>query len=231
MKKLSLYLFFLSFSFSAAAQECSKMYDYFKEGVQLEYTNYDKKGKVSSTNTQKITRLENSADTLIAIIDMSGVDEKGKETFKNSSFPLKCYKGTIYMDLRSLVPPQQNSKQSADMQIEISGSDLMFPPDMKTGQALPDAEMGIKMSLGSLNLMNTKYYIKNRKVEGEETITVPAGTYKCMKISYDFEYKLMGTRTIHTMYWYSPSVGMVRSISYDKKGNEDSKTELTKFVK
>jgi len=230
MKKTSLYLALLALPFVSAAQDCAKMYGFLGKNVQMEYTHYDKKGKVSMVNTQKVVQLENRKDTLVATLDVRSVNEKGKELY-NNTLPMKCYAGTVYMDLRSMVPPQQNTKQSGDVQIEISGSDLVFPPAMKAGQSLPDAEMGMIMRLGTLQMMNTRYYIKNRKVEGEESVTTPAGTYKALKISYDFGYKFMGTHNLHTLYWYAPEVGMIKSVSYDKKGNEDSRIELTKFVK
>lgn len=230
MKKITFYSLFLAISFTASAQDCATMYDYFKEGVKLEYTNYNKKGKVQSVNTHHVTDISNHADTLIATIAVSGVDEKGKHMFDNA-FPMKCYAGTVFMDMRSVMPPMQNDQKSPDMQIEINGTDQMFPGDMKVGQSLPDAEMETTMRMGGLQLMNKKYYIKNRKVEAEETLTTSAGTYKCLKISYDFEFKLMGTRTTHTEYWYSPAVGMVKTISYNKKGKEEGRTELTKVLK
>ena len=230
MKNKLLYLLLMAFPFVATAQECSKMYGFLKTGTQLEYTYYNKKGKVESVNTQKVTRIENRKDTVVSTFDVTSVNEKGKELYRNT-FPIKCYAGTVFMDMRSITPSQQNAGQSADMQMEISGSDLVFPPDMKSGQTLPDAEMGIIMRLGSLQVMNVRYFVKNRKVEGEETITTAAGTYKCLKISYDMEYKFMGTHNIHTLYWYAPEAGMVKSVSYDKKGNEEGRIELTKFGK
>lgn len=227
-------LFFIAFLFLGVmpgiAQECAGMYDYFKEGVQLEYTHYDKKGKIESVNTQHVTRIENRRDTLVATFEVTSVDDKGKEVFRNT-FPIKCHEGTVYMDMRGVVPPQQNQEGAPDMKIEVRGTDQTFPPDMKPGQILPDAEMEITVRMGDIQLMTTKYTIKNRKVEAAEAITTVAGTYKCLKISYDFEYKLMGTRSIHTLYWYSQAVGMVKSVSYDKKGNEESWIELTKFVR
>ena len=206
------------------------MYDYFQEGVTLEYTHYNKKGKVEMVNTQKVTGISHVADTLVATITTKMVNEKGKEMYQGG-FPMKCHAGTIYMDMRSMAPPQQASGQSDDMKVQIRSTDQVYPADMKVGQSLPDAEMEMTMSLGALQIMSTQYFIKNRKVEAEESVTTAAGTYKCLKISYDFEYKLMGTRTNHTVQWYAGSVGMVKSISYDKKGEEESRMELSKFVK
>ncbi len=227
MKKLSLCLLLSTFSIAVGAQECAEMFDYLKVGVTLEYSNFNKKGKLESVNTQNVTQVGHSGDTLVATFAMTTTNEKGKELFK-STFPMKCHAGTVFMDMSSMVPQQQNSP---DMQVAVTSTDQVFPANMKVGQTLPDAEMDMKMSMGGLQLMNTHYSMKNRKVEAEETITTAAGTYKCLKISYDFEFKLMGTRTNHTEYWYSPSVGMVKSINYDKKGNEESRMELTKVVK
>lgn len=224
------WLLLLTIPFAAGGQDCATMYDYFKEGVTLEYTHYDKKGKIESVAAQQVTKIDKSADTLIATFALASVDDKGKEVYQ-STFPMKCHAGIVYVDMRAVVPPQQNSSQSPDLQIEVSGTDLTFPPDLKPGQALPDAEMEMTIRMGSIKVMNTKYYVKNRKVEAEEEVTTTAGTYKCMKISYDFEYKLMGTRTVHVLYWYAPAVGMVKSVSYDKKGNVESRMELTKFAK
>ncbi len=230
MKKLSLYILLFTFSFPATAQECAEMFDYLKVGTTLEYSNFNKKGKLESINTQKVTQVGHSSDTLVATFAMTSTNEKGKEIFKNT-FPMKCHAGTVFMDMSAMVPQQQNAQNSPDMQVAITSTDQVFPANMKVGQALPDAEMDMKMSMGGLQLMNTHYSMKNRKVEAQETVTTAAGTYKCLKISYDFEYKLLGTRTTHTEYWYSPSVGMVKSINYDKKGSEESRMELTKVVR
>lgn len=230
MIKTIFQLLMLVLPFGLYAQDCSDMFSYLREGVTFEYTNYDKKGKVESVGTQKVAGVEERNDTLIANINFSMVDKKGKEAYTNS-FPLKCYDKVFYVDMRSVIPQQSNQNQSPDMQIEVNGDDLTFPPDMKPGQTLPDGEMEMKMSMGAIRLMSVKYATKNRKVEARETITTPAGTFDCVRISYDFEYQLMGTRTEHIEYWYDGSVGMVKSVTYDKRGEEKSRTELTRLEK
>ncbi len=227
MKKLSLYLLFCALPCATSAQDCAEMFDYLKPGVTLEYTNFNKKGKLESVNTQKVTHVGRLGDTLVATFAMTVANEKGKELL-NNTFPMKCHAGTVFMDMRSIVPQQPSSP---DMSMEISSTDQVFPANMKVGQTLPDAEMDMKVSMGGLQLMNTHYTMKNRKVEAEETVTTTAGTYKCLKISYDFEFKLLGVRSYHTEYWYSRQVGMVRSVNYDKKGNEETRMELTKVTK
>ena len=227
MNRFSFLWLLLLLPLTAFAQDCATMYDFFQEGVKLEYTSYNKKDKIQAVRTQEVVSISNHGDTLIASITMTAVDKKGKNPYQDT-FPMKCYKGSIYMDMRSIIPPTQNRQQTADVQISVSGTDQMFPGDMRVGQTLPDAEMEMSMELGALQLMNSKYFVKNRKVESQESLTTSAGTYTCYKISYDFEYKLLGTRKNHIEYWYSPKVGMVKSVTYDGKGNMDGWEELTK---
>lgn len=210
-----------------AAQDCATMYAYFKEGVTLEYTNYNKKDKVDGVLTHRVSSIEEKSDTLIAAINLTTTDAKGKQV-SELSYPMKCFQGVIYVDMRSMIPQQPGGQQSPQVDVEMKGTDLTYPPDMKPGQILPDAEMEMTMRMGGLQLMSNRYQIKNRKVEAEESVTTAAGTYACLKISYDFEYKLMGTRTMRTEFWYAPEVGMVKSVNYDRKGNVESRSELTK---
>ncbi len=230
MLRLTIFLTLGSLLFARplSAQNCSEMFDFFREGVLIEYTHYDKKGKPETISTHRIKRIERSRDTLIAHSDITVSRAKdGKETY-SYSVPIKCHEGVLFMSMRGMVPTGDMG-QSPDVQVEISGGDLAFPKNLKVGQTLPDSEMEIAMRMGSMQLMKNRYVIKDRKVEGEETITTPAGTYKCHKISYNFEYQLLGTRTSRSEVWYAPSVGTVRSISYDSKGKEDGRMELTKF--
>ncbi|MCC6413765.1 MAG: hypothetical protein IT270_19105 [Saprospiraceae bacterium] len=215
----------------AQTQDCKSGFEIFKTGVTLEYTSFDKNDKVSTVMTQNVMSVETVDDTLIAKVDAKGVDAKGKDMFV-SKFPIKCHKGTLYFDMRSMVPGVPTSTdQSQDMQMEISGDALLYPNDMKPGQTLPDGSIEMKMSMNGMKLYNSRYFITNRKVEGRESITTTAGTFDCIKLSYDMEYKFMGSRTSHNEIWYSEKLGMVKSIGYDKKGKVESTMLLTKFLK
>jgi hypothetical protein len=213
-----------------AQTNCSELYDYFKKGLKLEYTSYDAKGKVESVNNQEVLDVTTNADTVIALIQANITDKKGEQAF-SGTFPIKCFEGVLYFDMQSMIPPQQGTgAEGSEMALEIKSTDMIFPADMQVGMSLPDCDMEMKMSMGSIAIMNTRYHIKNRKVEGRETITTTAGAFDCLKISYDIEYNLLGKRTDHVEYWYAKSKGlMIRTISTDSKGKERSRTELTKL--
>jgi hypothetical protein len=205
---------------------CSDLYAYLKKGVKLEYASYDAKNKLESVFSQEVLDVQSKADTVVALISSTGADEKGKPLYANT-YPVKCHAGVLYFDMQSLVPAAQ---QQGDMAMEIRGNDMIFPAEMQVGQALPDCDMEMKMTMNGMTILNTKYAIKNRKVEASEPVTTAAGTFDCFKISYDFEYALLGKRTDHVEYWYAKSKGlMIKTVSTDSKGKQKSRMELTKM--
>lgn len=60
--------------------------------------------------------------------------------------------------------------------------------------------------------------IINRKVEGTEEITTPAGTFSCVKISYDVVVKSIMKISSKVIDWYAKDVGVVRSENYRSNG-------------
>ena len=230
MNAFSLAFSFLMLSvFSLKAQMCSEMLEYYKINVELEYISYDKKDKVGSRMNCKTLRTETQNDTAIVWLNIRVYDNKNNET-SQSDMPLKCYNDMLIMDMRSVMPAMPaNAQGSSDVRIEIKGDDMAFPPDAKAGQTLPDAEMEMTTYMGTMRLLSNKYAVRNRKVEGNERVTTPAGDFDCVKYSYDFEYNFLGKRTSRTEYWLKPGLGMVKTISYDKKGAVESRMELTKI--
>ena len=79
--------------------------------------------------------------------------------------------------------------------------------------------------------MTMKFDIKNRKVEKKESITTPAGTFVCYKVTYDMDMKVLMRRSMKTAEWLAPGVGVVKTETYNQKGELEGYTELTKFVK
>ena len=68
--------------------------------------------------------------------------------------------------------------------------------------------------------------ITNRKIEGKETITTPAGSYDCFKMTYDIESKTVMTVKMKGIDWFAENVGTVRSESLDKNGKLQGYTVL-----
>jgi hypothetical protein len=127
-----------------------------------------------------------------------------------------------------------------DVQIVFEGDQLTIPSDLKAGQSLKDLNFVVKIVSDNPAMKamatNTNVSIKNRKVVGKEKITTAAGTYDCFKMTYDSEstVSIMGmkrTMNSSSVEYLSEGAGMVKSESYDEKGNLNSYVELSSFKK
>jgi hypothetical protein len=232
MKNLSIFLFFFALPVFAHAQDCALISNYYKVGAQLEFTDYGRDGKVKGMRKQQVVQMVNIHDTLYTMLFTTYINKKGKET-DQYTIPLKCHGGNFFIDMHTVVPPQKQMESSSDpdVKIKIISTDQVFPNKMKAGQSLADAALEIKTWMNGIQIIDTKWHMKNRKVEKEESVTTTAGTYDCLKITCDFEYNLLGTHSMACAYWYAPGLGYVKSVSYDKKGNELTRSELTKYTK
>ena len=215
---------------SAFAQDCAATYGVLKAGTRLEYTNFNKKGEADLIIKQLCKQVESRGDTLVAEMAAQGTDAKGKETFARS-FSLKCLAGIMYMNMQSLLPTQAGGSPNPGLEMEMEGGDLAYPADMQPGQTLSDAEMTVKTSTGGFQLMKMRYLIGNRRVVGAEQVTTKAGTFDCLKITYDLEMNLLGRKTYQGAQWVAKNVGMVKTENYDKKGAVESSMQLTAFQK
>lgn len=228
MKSQALLLLAFLLAVAVQAQDCSIFYP-FKEGVTLEYTNYNKKGKVEGSTTSTVTTVEASGDAALAKINTVIRDEKGKEQF-SGAYDVRCDNGTIIMDASNMVNPAMQ-QSLANMEVSIEGTELALPSTLTVGQELPDASTTIKAGSNGVTIINMTVNVTNRKVLSREELTTPAGTFNCYKITQDTDVKMMIAKTMTSIDYYAEGVGMVRSETYDKKGNLEGYTELTKFEK
>ncbi|MBE2206244.1 MAG: hypothetical protein IAE84_01600, partial [Saprospiraceae bacterium] len=82
---------------------------------------------------------------------------------------------------------------------------------------------------GGVTIMTLRFDITDRKVVAKETITVPAGTFDCYKITYTFTTKTILSKAFSVTSWHNEKAGVVRSETYDKKGVLESRSELSKL--
>jgi len=223
--------FFFAFTATSPAQDnlCESGYMPFKEGLSYELTNYNKKGKMLSANRNKVTSLTSTGEGLKAVVETETLDKKG-ETMSKGSFGMECKGGAIYIDMSSMLDPHTMAGFST-MEAEISGDALQIPSDLAAGQTLPDGTMEMKVNTGGLRMMTIRLAITDRKAEAEETLTTPAGSFDCIKISQNTEMKMVIKMKYKTLSWYAMGVGIVRTENYNSKGKLMSYSELTKFEK
>ncbi|MEP2239620.1 MAG: hypothetical protein ABJI22_14730 [Maribacter sp.] len=227
--KLLITLLFLTGIFSLSAQDnCSKFYP-MNEGVSMEYTNYNKKGKVEGVSSYKVVEANHTGDTTTANMFINLKDNKGKEVY-NTNYSLSCSNNTVTLDYESLLPTEM-MEQYGDMDIEISGNDIEIPNNLSVGQNLNDANVAMKISMSGIN-MNMTVDMTNRKVEKKESVTTTAGTFDCFVLYSENRSKMMMVNQVYpSRVWLSESVGMVKQETYKKNGDVMSSTLLTALSK
>ncbi|WP_160114684.1 hypothetical protein [Aquimarina sp. AU474] len=227
LQKITLSIVFLGITLSSQAQQCNAV-PFMKKGAILEYTDYNKKGKAQNTTKHETLSISGSNDVLEAVIKATVTDLKKKDPF-STEYKANCNKGLFSIDmLRFFSLDQLAQHDKSNISLKLDGDVLEFPGGMKPGDALNDGTLSIKVNSDSFTLVTLTFKVFNREIVGEESITTPAGTYKCQKVTFDFESKF-GILNIKGkgVEWYYNDAVVVRSESYNKKGKMIAYHELT----
>ncbi len=211
----------LLLSFGAFAQDCAGYYPV-KEGAVLAYRNSDDKGKVTATTKQTILRKKATAKGFDYTVKSEVWDAKDK-LVSEADLTMRCESGVFYMDMKNFMDTKSMGDMK-DVQVEFSGVDLELPAKLTVGQSLPDASMTMVMGIIKMTVN-----ITNRKVAAAESITVPAGTFDCLKITYDMETKALFKMKASAAQWLAKGPGVVKTETYDKKGKVSSSQVLTEY--
>ncbi|KAB5489542.1 MULTISPECIES: hypothetical protein [Flagellimonas] len=211
---------------TVAQSSCSQYYP-LVEGTSLQYTNYDKKGKEEGQMDYKVTNVNESGDTVSATMVMEISDQKGN-TF-SSDYDITCDGNVVRIDFKSLMNEQMLS-QMGEMEMDITGTDVELPNNLSVGQELPDSNVNVKMKMGGVMNMNMDVETINRKVEKQESVTTPAGTFDCYVIYSETRTKMMmSNQTMPSRVWLAEGVGMVKQESYNKSGKLMGSSVLTQL--
>lgn len=132
------------------------------------------------------------------------------------------------MDMRKFLP-QEQQKAFDSYELKFDTENLELPSKLSAGQVLKNGYVTMT-AVGSPIPMKMTVHITDRKVEGKETVTTPAGTFECWKISSKSNTQMqMGVNmnlNFSSAEWIAEKAGMIKSESYDKNGNLASYTLL-----
>ena len=228
MNRQWLLLIALLFAGNLFAQNECKLFFPYEEGVAFEITHYDKKDRLSSVTYNEVDVIEETDQGLeIQMINVLK-DDKGDEV-SSGTYRMYCENGTIRTDVSSMLDPALTESVSS-MEVEISGDGLLFPASLEVGAKLPDGFTEIVASSNGMRLMTLTFQVSDRKVEAKESITTPAGTFDCYRLSQQIETKVAFVKkSYRTVEWYAEGYGMVRQEMYDKKDKLEGYSELTMF--
>ncbi|WP_141675506.1 TapB family protein [Formosa haliotis] len=213
------------------AQSCDGYYPTTK-GVEYEHTRYDKKDRVEAKKYNIIKDIQKEGGKTVVVVHTVTEDSKGKETI-NTDYNMYCENGNIKVDLKTLLKERISASltnTNSDAETEVNGTNIVMPNNLKVGDELPNSDIHMDIMAGTTKMgFGAKTF--NRKVVGEETITVPAGTFDCMVLTENTEIKMLITKKGTSKLWMAKGVGLVKLEEYNKKGDLVGREVLTVYKK
>jgi hypothetical protein len=202
-----------------------------KVGTVLVYKSFDKKNKQTNTMKYTITNLKKSGDNMDITYLCESTDPKDKLIFKEE-ITIHKIGDKLYFDMSNFINKAAFQKDGAiPAEVEVTGNNMEIPSNPSPGNTLPDANIMMAMKMGIIT-MKMSAEVTNRKVESIEDITVTGGTFSCYKLTSDVNTSGFGFKMkVKSAEWYARGIGIVKSESYDKNGNLQSRTELVEVRK
>ncbi|MFZ4547258.1 MAG: hypothetical protein ACOYN4_07480 [Bacteroidales bacterium] len=225
-RKILISLMFVAmFTGIVKAQDCG--YFTMSKGNVFGYQNLDAKGKVSgTTKTTCIDVVKVGASTNFKV--KSEYTDPKNSTPSSHEYTMRCEDGRFYMDMQSFMDPK-SMESFKGMEVSVDSKDMMYPSVLSAGQSLPEASITISAGSGGMSIMNMVVNVTNRKVVGNELVTVPAGTFECYKLTYDVETKVMFKINTAVVEYINMGVGTVKTETFDKKGKLAATTVLSEL--
>jgi len=224
MKKLIMAIFVITIGTGVYAQ--NNLFAS-KAGMTLTYANNDAKGNTGSYSVLTVKDVKGSGKNMTITYGMTSLD-KNRKPPKNSSgettYQVVIKDGVVIMDINQMIPAEMRE----GVKIDVKGTPMELPSNLQPGQALKPSEITISMDLGIMKMNSVV------KTEGKclaiEDVKVPAGTFKCHKISQKTTTTAMNTNTVQTtISWYAPNIGTVKTETYDEKDKLTSGSVLAEL--
>jgi hypothetical protein len=199
----------------ATAQNC-KNYLLLQNNKRVEMTVYNRKGKEDGKQVWMISNVKNAGKTTTATINTEFFSGKGKSINKSTS-QVQCNGGSLQMSMKLMMGEAQ-LKQMNNATAKASGEFIDYPANIKEGDNLPDGNMQIDYTMEGGMTASIEISVTGRSVGGKESITSPAGTWECYKITSNQKIisKVAGIGIpikMEVTEWYAPGVGVIKTES------------------
>lgn len=215
----------LVFGLQSTAQ-CNPYFN-MKDGASWEMTSYNGKGKAQGKSKYEVVSFNETSNGYESVLKLSVYDENDKKSFE-SELGISCADQMMQFDMKQFMAPGSLEAMKS-MEMEITGDNLEYPPSLSVGDVLKPSKMNIQA--GSANIpvkINISVEIVDRKVEAYESVTTPAGTFDCYKISSTIKTKTIMKMEAKSVEWVAEGQGVVKTESYSKKGKLIGYSLLTK---
>lgn len=226
MKQLFLMAIIAILSGHVNSQNC-EVYIPFEEGTELSFTSYNAKGKAIGEHRQTLISKTEEAGATVFVIRQENLSDKKAQPI---DLKYRCEGDRFVIDMKSFL--DQKQQETKDMQMDITFESIDIPFGAKPGTKLKDGNVIMKVVSDSPINISTKVYITNRKVEAVETVTTPAGTFECLKISQTITTDMgLVKMTVNSVDWLAKNVGSVKSETYNKQNKLMGSQVLTSIKK
>ncbi len=190
-----------------------------KEKIKYQFDHFDKKDKLTLRTTQTLRNVSGTGNSMKATMVQDIIDVKKDKVISTSESEWTCDGGTLHFAI-------------TNMTMDITGDKMDIPSHLEVGQSFKDLTYNIKMGMSGMTIMNRTFTVKDRKVEGKEKVTTPAGTFDCFKMTYTTTSQGgIGAGTMKSISWYAKDTGMVKTETYSEKGSLMNRQVLSKIEK
>jgi hypothetical protein len=208
MKRLIMTLFVIAIGAGLYAQN-----NFFpsKAGIQLTYADNDAGGNVQGYSTIIIKDVKGSGRNMTITYGLKVLD-KNRKPLTNApgemTYQVVIKDNVAVMDINRMIPQ--------GVKAVVTGTPIELPNNLQPGQSLKASEATLTVDLGIMKMVTVV------KIEGKclavEDVRVPAGTFKCHKVTQKYTSTAMNITTVETtISWYAPNIGTVKSETYDDK--------------
>lgn len=218
-------------SLRVTSQDCGVYFPVIK-GIVYEMQQFDNKDKLTGTNTYSVTSVDTDASgKLVATIHSHWKGKSEKDTV-STNISYRCEDGKTYLEMKNFAP---SGEQFKDMEIKTDASTMEIPVSLSVGMELPDASGTMSFYSNGTLFSTIKTTFTERKVASQESVTTPAGTFQCYKVTYNVssESTTMGfkmTTNSKSVEYYSTGTGMVKSEFYNKNDKLEGYSVLSKIT-
>jgi len=224
--KIFFFLAIIATAVVAKAQDCKQFFPT-EVGKKIEVTEYDKKSKETSKTVRTVTDYQTTGSNATVSFKDVYYNLPVDTVAATREYTIKCEDGVFYAD-PMVYTKNESTAQYEGFETKVETENVTIPTNAKAGDVLPDGKVVATIVTPGMPITIT-VNLTNRKVEPNEKITTPAGTFDCMKITYDFSMKMLLTFRGKAAQWYADGIGLIKTENYNKKGKLTSFSQVTKI--
>lgn len=207
-------MIFLPFVFllTGKSQDCPFYFPVKPETI-LEYHLVDARGRLITTTTKKVISSGAITGGYLVKVHKQVFDNSGNMIDEDVT-DIKCKGDEFFVDM-SCYFHNLNLAQFNDKEILIESDTLTIPSNPQPGLLPSFVTSRISILEDGIPLNHFVVNVYYRIVEGYEDVTTPAGTFHCLKISYEVETIVTHKVKSRGIEWFSKEVGLIKRETYD----------------